>query len=479
MKKLSILAFLCIVFISCVRQEEVVNWSYPTGGRVLAHPAAENGIIYFGSGDRYMHAIDASTGLPIWTFLTDSMVLSKPVLSGDMLFFESGNTCYALDKQTGKLNWKFHGTDRVGSGKLDPWDYHHPAAVVDDSMVYFACGNGTIVGLDRHHGELQIVIESRDRAAIRSTPVIDDGILFFGDWNGIVYAWSIAGRDTLWTKRTYLTQPYSTFGMVNTEMIVYDSLLVFGARNPEIRVLNKRTGEMVWNYTVSDGGWISGDPLVHMDTLYIGGSDNHRMYAFDVHTGELYWEYEFLYNNFSKPVVAGDHILFTTGDAYAYQGANYGSGYVYALNRKDGSLLNFERIGGNAFTTPMFDHGSVILGSSDGNIYAVDSAEFLEKPLGLNEKGYRSVSFIDLKPNPFQDTMLIEYRVEYPSEVILKVITIDGNDVVTLVSGKQEEGKHTVKWDGRQADKALAPDGYFLLKLASLQYEMTEVILKK
>ncbi len=469
------------VIINCFAQEEYVLWSFETGDRVLSHPVVDEGIVYFGSNDNHLYAIDASSGEELWSYSTAYDVLSSVLINENRLYFESGNNCYALDKTTGEELWMFLNDDPDGAEKLDPWDYHHGSPVIDETTVYFGCGDGRLYGFDKLDGELQSLYEANDSSAIRSTPVIQNGILYFGDWNGIIYALDILTNDTVWTHRTYETQPYATFGMVNTQMIIHDTLLIFGARNPELQVLNIHTGEIVWDYIVADGGWISGDPLVHNDTLYIGGSDCNMVFAFDVHTGELYWDYTFLYNNFSKPIICGEYIIFTTGNAYAYQGTNYGTGYLYALNKNNGTIHNFAQIGGNLFTSPAFYDSKILVGSSDKHFYAIDSIAFLDNTINIGdgEKGYHSFNITALSPNPFKDSIVIEYSVKIKSEISIRVLAMTGSEIKNVFTGKQNKGNHKIVWDGRDNNNKSISGGYYLLEIYSGIYKMSKIIVKQ
>jgi outer membrane protein assembly factor BamB len=478
MNKLNIYVIALLTLISCSSEHKKNLWSFSTGDRILAHPMLDDGIVYAGSNDQWMYAIDANTGKPIWTFMAGNTIQSPAVVSGNLLFFESGNVFYALDKESGREVWKHDTGNDIGAVKLDPWDYHHPAPVIDDTVAYFACGDGCIYGLDKMTGQVISTLYSIDSAAVRATPAIEDGILYFGDWNGILYAWDLRLGDFLWSTKTYETQHYPTFGQINTTLLLYDTLLMFGARNPELQVLSKNTGEVVWRYTVPGGGWISGDPVVLNDTLYIGGSDCHRLFAFDVFSGKLFWEFEFLFNNFSHPLPVGENLVFTTGNAYAYEGNYMGNGYLYALRRSDGSLLNFEDLGGNNFNTPLLHEETIITAGSDGMLRTIDAGQFIDGKTDLREKGYLAVRFLEDNPVPFTDTLPIRFNVEYPSPVTLHIRSMDGVMLNDLYSGMMDEGLHSIVWDGNTSDSVSVEKGYVIVELASKQYTLIKLAYK-
>jgi flagellar hook assembly protein FlgD len=51
-------------------------------------------------------------------------------------------------------------------------------------------------------------------------------------------------------------------------------------------------------------------------------------------------------------------------------------------------------------------------------------------------------------PNPFNPATVISYALRVAGEVTLMVYDVTGQQVRTLVTGRQEVGVHTVKWDG-------------------------------
>jgi outer membrane protein assembly factor BamB len=450
--------------------ETTVSHFFRTGNRILSHPVIYQDLIYFGSNDSTFYAVDLNTGIEKWSIPTGAAVKSSAAIEGSILYFSSGNRFYALDKRSGEETWTYEIESLVLSGDPDPWDYHHGAPVINEDKVYFGKENGMLYCFDAHRGDLEYEWLTIDSAAIKCTPVVKNDILYFGDWNGRVYAFDLVARDTLWTYRTYPQQLYPTFGQLNTRFVIHDSLLVFGARNPELQVVNINTGKRVWSYIEQNGGWISGDPMISGDTLFIGGSDCHKLFAFNVRTGELYWSYEFNLNNFSRPMIKGNYVLFTAGDAYAYLRSNSGKGYLYALNKMNGTIINFSRTGGNAFTDPVASGNKLYLGSDDGHIYAVDMEGFLADPNSLMTKGYESIDSITITPNPFVDSTTISFQVKYDTRIKAVLYGFEDNEIRELQNGLLPRGNHAFKWDGKDSLANQVPSGYYIIEVHSGEY---------
>jgi len=102
-------------------------WKFKTEDDVVSSPAVADGMVFFGSHDYYLYAVDVKTGQEKWKFKTESIVYSSPAVADRMVFFGSfDNYLYAVDVKTGREKWKFKTEDYVESS---------PA--VADGMVFF------------------------------------------------------------------------------------------------------------------------------------------------------------------------------------------------------------------------------------------------------------------------------------------------------------------------------------------------------
>ena len=70
-------------------------------------------------------------------------------------------------------------------------------------------------------------------------------------------------------------------------------------------------------------------------------------------------------------------------------------------------------------------------------------------------------------PNPFSGTTLIEYVLPEASEVELVVYDLSGQEVVTLVRGFQEVGRHRVNWSGKSQAGAQVASGTYFYKITA------------
>lgn len=67
-----------------------------------------DGLVYVGSVYPAIgiHALNASTGTPLWSYTTGSAVSSAPAVANGVVYLTDGTT-YALNARTGELLWHY------------------------------------------------------------------------------------------------------------------------------------------------------------------------------------------------------------------------------------------------------------------------------------------------------------------------------------------------------------------------------------
>lgn len=89
-------------------------WTYPVGGS--ASPAVADGVVFIGSDDGAIYAIDAAKGGdPLWLFATGSPGVRSPIVAGDEVFFAAGATITSLNRETGTVVWQYPVGDTVST----------------------------------------------------------------------------------------------------------------------------------------------------------------------------------------------------------------------------------------------------------------------------------------------------------------------------------------------------------------------------
>ena len=56
----------------------VVAWKYATGGPINSYPTIFNGVVYVGSNDGFLYAINAATGALLWSYSIGNEFVRQP-----------------------------------------------------------------------------------------------------------------------------------------------------------------------------------------------------------------------------------------------------------------------------------------------------------------------------------------------------------------------------------------------------------------
>ena len=64
-------------------------WKYTTGSYVRSSPAVANGVVYFGSDDFNVYALNAGTGALLWKYTTRSYLDSSPAVANGVVYVSS------------------------------------------------------------------------------------------------------------------------------------------------------------------------------------------------------------------------------------------------------------------------------------------------------------------------------------------------------------------------------------------------------
>ncbi len=320
-----------------------VGWTYTTISAVESSPAVVGGIVYVGSDDDNVYALDAATGHVRWTYTTGGAV-GSPAVAGDTVYVASGDgRLYALDAATGHLRWTYTTGDTVGS----------PA--VAGSTVYI-CGD-EVDALDAATGHVRWTYNVGGSAC---SPSVVGDTFYVGIWglSAKVYALDAATGHLRWTYAIVNVDPE-----VASISAVVGGTVYIGVWGSEVDALDAASGQLRWTYTIGGStASIGSNPAVADGTVYIG-CNNDKVYALDAATGHLRWTYTTGFSVDSTPAVADGTVYFGSEDDK-----------VYALDAATGHVRWTYTTGGPVDSSPAVVGGTVYIGSDDNKVYALDAS---------------------------------------------------------------------------------------------------------
>ena len=257
-----------------------MKWKFATGGSILSSPAiSPDGIIYVGSNDNKLYAINSDDGTKIWSINTTGTFISSP----------------ALDTLTGKI--------------------------------YVGSCNGNLYVINSN-GIIDNIFTAGD--TITSSPAIGDSMIFIGSYDGKVYALD---------KNLNLKWSYQTGGKIESSPTIdADGYVYTGSDDGKFYCFRGSDSTLIWNAIT--GNAIKTSPAIGANScIYIGSNDG-RLYAFGSNQG-IEKNYIspvkrfFLSQNSPNPFIRETHIKYTLPE-----GTNVNISVYNLLGRKVTTLID-------------------------------------------------------------------------------------------------------------------------------------------
>jgi outer membrane protein assembly factor BamB len=349
-----------------------VRWAFRTGGRVFSSPTVADGVVYVGSDDHFLYALDATTGGEKWKFKTGGNVRSTPaVWHGRVYFLSLDGNLYAVSAATGKLDWKFategesrltvkglYGMEPSQQPMPDPWDLLLSSPTVADGRVYFGSGDHHVYAVDARTGRLDWKFAAGD--VVHSSPAVANGTVYIGCWNGVLYALDAATGRLRWKFASGVDKTHFMQGIPGSPAVA-DGVVAFGSRDNYIYGLNSRTGRELWRQA-NHGAWVIASPAIRNGVVYITTSDSMQFRALNLKTGTPLWSLPYRAYSFSSPALAGGHAYFGTFEGRVYdvdlaQRKYAGSFQVQAAREHPGLLLANGHLNTKAIYGPLGPDG--------------------------------------------------------------------------------------------------------------------------
>jgi outer membrane protein assembly factor BamB len=287
---------------------------------VFSSPAVAEGVVYFGSNDGSLYAIDIVSGTQKWKFQTKGRVVSSPAVANGLVYFAAyDGVLYSVSTADGQLRWKFqtagerrfagthlHGSEPAAESMPDPFDFYLSSPVVWNGTVFFGSGDSNIYALNATSGALNWKFKTGD--VVHASPAIADGTLFIGSWDSYFYALDAITGQEKWRFKTGEDPEIHNQVGIQSSAAVVDGTVYFGCRDSYFYAVDARTGQKKWAFS-NQGSWVISSPAVADGTVYFATSDSGLFHALNAKTGSPVFSLKFNgWPMFSSPAVAGNMV---------------------------------------------------------------------------------------------------------------------------------------------------------------------------
>ena len=245
----------------------------------------------------FLVALDAGSGEEVWRFEAGVIESSPLVVDGVVYLGSWDRRIYAIDARTGQKRWEVETGDRVKG-----------AASFRKGTVFIGSYDGRVYALDAASGDSVWTASGQSGFSgggrVYSTPALAYGRVFVGNLDGKVYAYGAKSGDLIWSR--------STGGFVYSSPAVSDETVFVGSFDGHFYALDAVTGDVRWRFDA--GGPILGSPTV-MNGLVYFSTTKAKTFALNTDSGETVWmfpagEYSPLVTDGQRVYIVGHSRLF-------------------------------------------------------------------------------------------------------------------------------------------------------------------------
>ncbi|HST05379.1 MAG TPA: serine/threonine-protein kinase [Chloroflexia bacterium] len=246
-------------------------WKAPTKAGICSSPVLADDALVIGSEDNYVYALDARRGTQMWSYRTGAPVRSSPKVHKDVVFIGSDDQyVYALHSDTGQVAWRYR-----------TWNFVRGSAAFAHGLVFIGSSDGNLYALDVVNGTLRWKLHTL--GAIISTPLVIRNNVIVGSMDNYIYAVDVDTGFTSWR--------FECQRSVSSSPAMAGERAIVGSSDGFLYCLDGHNGRILWNFDT--GSQITSSPAVSLvnDAIYFGATNN-NVYSLDINTGEERWKYK-------------------------------------------------------------------------------------------------------------------------------------------------------------------------------------------
>jgi outer membrane protein assembly factor BamB len=275
-----------------------------------------------------------------WGRSLGSLIEFPAVVDDGVAYVSNGSgELFALSMRDGRTLWSYN---------MDSPQEASSPAVVGSRLVAHA-KDGRVLVFQRASGRL--LWSHTTDGEIESSPVVDGGVDYLGDWSGHIYALDLATHRFRWV--------YDDGCKITASATVAGGTVYIGDYCGRIVALRRSSGRLLWS--AQTGSPVYGASAYADGEVFVPSRDTGALFAFSAAGAEL-WHVSTGDTVYSAPAVWQGRVYF----------GSY-NGTLYAVSARSGSVLWQLPVGGRISGSATVVDGVVYIGSFDHHIIGADA----------------------------------------------------------------------------------------------------------
>jgi outer membrane protein assembly factor BamB len=356
--------------VCCGNEDNSPVWEFQLlGGSAGSAALGSNGLLYFGStlsADKYFYAVEASSGLLIWSYLCadNSGDIKSPRVGSNGIVYAatSSHGVYAFDAISGALQWNVYDSNYMNGLTGQTFD--------SGTDTLYLVGDKGISAVNSSGDALWMAKANTNAGS--AAPVLGSNGVLYSQFNGTIEGRAVVDGVLMWSVPwMYTSEAQHSVNNVNDVFITINL-----SNDYFVYRLNGNTGSVEWQVPLYYAFSTAVDDSLGVVYVNEWGGNGH-LTSLKQSTGEAIWSYKLPYQDImiSVPFVSLDGVIYFGTDQVR----------MNAVNSDGHALWNS---GQEAFDSPLFDQ--VLLAANDEMVYLGGD--------GDNMSAFDIVNYVTLSP---------------------------------------------------------------------------------
>lgn len=308
-------------------------------GVTRSTPAVVNGVVYTGTDDCHLTALDAVTGTVVWSVkLGSTFIISSPAVVNQIVYVSTmDGQFFALDAASGTQLW----SATLGSQSAE-------SPTVSDGRVFIGDNRGILYSFNARNGK---ALWQTDQFASGNlgAPAVAGGIVYSQSYGGYLDAIDEATGTKLWVANIDHGIGFGSPLVDGNQVTINSSGL--------IKSLNAKTGVQVWESGI--GSNEDGSLAAANGTIY-GATEDHIIWRYGAAFGKLGKLTDGHHDFVAAPTIANG-VLYTVSK---------GDQIVAAYNATSGKFLWSAPLDVQPWVSPVVSNGRLYVAAGSLIAYA-------------------------------------------------------------------------------------------------------------